>query len=531
MGRPFPTVAAWSFLSTVVFLCASAFPVRAQAAGESVRVGRFALSVGSNRGSASNGTLRYAERDAERFADILTDLGGFAQDNVRVLKSPTAREVLDSLDRMNRQIAASAKKGGPKALAVVYFSGHADGVHLELGREKLPFSTLRNKLEQLGADVKILFVDSCQSGGLTAYKGGRPGPAFDLAFTDTIDANGTAILTSSAAGEKSQESSRLEGSFFTHFLISGLLGTADFDQDQRVTLNEIYQYAYNKTVAETSQTMGQIQHPTYDYRMTGRGKVVLTDLTLGASRLEFGPEMFGTYLILKQETDEIVAEVNKPKNLRRIAAIPAGLYRVATRRDGKVLSQTVRLENGRQTRATDAAFVASPKLEKVFEKGTGGDEDRGVKVGFSAYYGMLSGALKRYSALHEGILTLRLDVGPVSLFPKVTVGMTDIDEDAFQYRLLLITGEGGIAWRFEKSILDLFLGVNLGAGYGRQKIEGGLRTGTFFIYTLLFGLELPFSTHFALSIFWEVGSHVYRAEEKLSQYLLLRCSLGVGVHF
>jgi hypothetical protein len=510
---------------------AEAFASGPSASGPSASepAARFALSVGSNRGHDTAGTLRYAERDAERFAEILTDLGGFLPSNVRVLKSPTLKEMLGGLDNLNRQIEAARKKGGPKALAVVYFSGHADGVHLELGKEQLAFSTLKSKLEQLSADVKILFVDSCQSGGLTAYKGGRPGPAFDIVFSDTIDANGTAILTSSAAGEKSQESSRLEGSFFTHYLISGLLGTADFDQDRRVTLNEIYQYSYNKTVAETSETMGGIQHPTYDYRMTGRGKVVLTDLTLGVSQLEFGPDMSGTYLILKEETNEIVAEVNKQRNTKRTVAVPSDTYCVATRREGKVYSKTVKVEQGKQLHLMDSELVSTPKLEKVFEKGK--KEETGRTVGLSVSYGMLSGALKRYSALHEGIVALRLDIGPLTLFPKASIGMTDIDEDGFQYRLLLITGEGGIAWRFEKSALDLFLGLNLGAGYGRQTLEGGLMIGTMFIYTLLGGLELPFSNHFVLSIFWEVGSHVYRAEEKMSQFLLLRGSLGVGVHF
>ena len=506
----------------VLFLSIFAAPPPAEAS-------RFALVAGSNRGGDPAKTLRFAERDAERFASVLTELGGFKPMDVHVLKSPTKTGFLDALQDMGRRIREHSTQGSVNDLALIYFSGHSDGVNLELGEERLPFATLKASLEALGAEVKILIMDSCQSGGVTAYKGGRPGPSFDIVFTDTIDANGTAVLTSSAAGEKSQESGRLMGSFFTHFLLSGLSGTADFDQDRQVTLNEIYQYTYSKTVAETSRTMGGTQHPTYDFRISGRGKVVITDLTLSKAGLLFGPETNGSFLILKKETDEIAAEVTKPRNVWRQVALQPGAYRVASYKDGNVYSTTVQIHSGQKIRINEGDLAPEPRLEKVFEKGAETSLRRGIAI--SSFYGMTSGALKRYSALHQGIVALRLDAGPVSLFPKFSVGATRIDEDAFQYRLLLITGEGGVAWRFDKSTVDLFLGLNVGAGYGRQQLSDELRQGTIFIYNLLTGLEFPFTNRFVLSVFWEVGSHAYRAEQKLTQHLLLRGSIGVGVHF
>jgi hypothetical protein len=349
-----------------------------------------------------------------------------------------------------------------------------------------------------------------------------------LVFSETIDANGTAILTSSAAGEKSQESGRLEGSFFTHFLLSGLHGTADFDQDQKITLQEIYQYTYSKTVAETATTMGGTQHPTYDYQMTGRGKVVLTDLTRGETQLQFGPEMFGTYWVVRKETKEIVAEVNKPKGSWRAVALPADDYLVAMQRNGTVLSDEVTVNYGTRVRLSASDLKPETSLDAVFEKGS--PTRRGL--GVALYYGLLSGALKHYAALHQGIIGLRLDVGPLTLFPRVTAGAARVEEPDFDYRILIISGESYLTWRFERSAFDLFTGISAGAGYGRQKLkEGDLRVGTIFTYGAVGGLEIPFSSGFAISLFWEVGSQVYRAEEKLAQHLLLRGSLGVGYHF
>lgn len=493
------------------------------------QVARFALVAGSNEGREAKKTLRYAERDARRFAAVLISLGGFPKGDVRVLKGPTSEQMLGAIDAMNQKMSRVGKQVH-KTLAVIYFSGHADGMHLELGDERLPFDTLTAKLEQLDADIKILVVDSCQSGGVTAFKGGRPGPAYDLVFTENIDANGTAILTSSAAGEKSQESGRLEGSFFTHFLVSGLQGTADFDQDQRITLNELYQYTYSKTVAETSRTIGGTQHPTYDFRMTGRGKVVLTDLTRGETQLQFGPEMAGTFLILREETEEIVAEVSKPQGTWRTIALPSDTYLVATRKADAVYSKAVTIERGRRLRIESAALKPEPMLTGVFEKGDA--LNKRSNLGLALHYGLLTGALKQYAVLHQGILGLRWDVGPLTLFPRVSVGTTRVDDGALKYRMLLFSGDLHAAWRFERSAFDIFAGIGVGGGFGRQRLDGGdERNGSFLTYTGLGGIVLPIAAAIELSLFWEAGGHLFRAEQRLSSHVILRAAVGVGYRF
>ena len=62
------------------------------------------------------------------------------------------------------------------------------------------------------------------------------------------DVEGHAFLTSSSADEAAQESDRIGGSFFTHYLITGLRGGADANADGKVTLGEAYQFAFAETV-------------------------------------------------------------------------------------------------------------------------------------------------------------------------------------------------------------------------------------------------------------------------------------------
>jgi uncharacterized caspase-like protein len=59
-----------------------------------------------------------------------------------------------------------------------------------------------------------------------------------------VDASGEVVITSSSADELSQESDEVGGSYFTHYLLSGLRGAADTSGDGEVTLDEAYRYVY-----------------------------------------------------------------------------------------------------------------------------------------------------------------------------------------------------------------------------------------------------------------------------------------------
>src|SRR5262249_46336290 len=113
----------------------------------------------------------------------------------------------------------------------------------------------------------------------TRTKGARKMPEFEVESDVSRRARGLVILASSASDEDSQESDQIGGSYFSHYLASGLLGDADGSRDGRVTLSEAYTYAYNRTAADTAESAAGAQHPTYSFDLAGNGEVVLTDLT------------------------------------------------------------------------------------------------------------------------------------------------------------------------------------------------------------------------------------------------------------
>src|SRR5204863_4666070 len=124
----------------------------------------------------------------------------------------------------------------------------------------------------------------------------------------TTETKGHAYLTSSAATEVAQESDRIEASFFTYYLVSGLRGAADVNLDRRVTLQEAFQFAAQETLARTEQTVGGPQHAAYEFDLAGTGELVVTDVRSTQAGLVLAPELAGRIGVRDQHGD-LVAEL------------------------------------------------------------------------------------------------------------------------------------------------------------------------------------------------------------------------------
>lgn len=322
---------------TAAIACACA----ATAAAETRRV---AVVVGHNTGNAGQVPLRFAEIDASKIGRVFTELGGVAPSDLYLVQGKDLAALQAVLARARAAIAAY-QRAGDRVVALFYYSGHSDGLALELGPERFTFSALRAWLEDTGAEVRLAIVDSCRSGALVATKGGSPGPAFSIRLTDHASTSGEALLTSSAGDENALESKEIGGSFFTHHLVSGLRGAADVSGDGRVTLNEAYQYAYKHTISTSAATLAGPQHPTYDYRLTGQGELVLTELARPTSALALPPG-FQRALVIEAARGQVLAEVGAGDPVR--IALAPGRYGVRAWRAGKTYETHVAIASGEQ---------------------------------------------------------------------------------------------------------------------------------------------------------------------------------------
>jgi antitoxin component YwqK of YwqJK toxin-antitoxin module len=310
---------------------------------------RHALVVGSNRGSSGLEPLQYAEDDAARFADVLVELGGFDPHRVTVLRGADRRAIEEAI----RDHAALAARE-PDDFFVFYYSGHADQTGLRIGSDALPFLDLRSDVREMESEVRLGILDACRSGEITRTKGMVLDDPF-AEVTEVRQAEGEAWLTAASADEAAQESDKIRGSFFTHYLLSALRGAAD-QGDGIVTLGEAYAYAYDRTVSRTGATSGGTQHPTYDYRITGRGDLPLTDVSRATARLLLPEDMQGVVTVLRLPDRTPIAEIAKTVGAPVRVAVPPGSYAVVLR-DGKASAEaTVGLAAGAERVVTGLQF-------------------------------------------------------------------------------------------------------------------------------------------------------------------------------
>jgi len=63
--------------------------------------------------------------------------------------------------------------------------------------------------------------------------------------------------------------------------------------NDRVSLNEAYEFSYNETLGRTAKTQGGAQHLAYDIQMAGTGEMIITDVREMSASLVFPEELTG----------------------------------------------------------------------------------------------------------------------------------------------------------------------------------------------------------------------------------------------
>lgn len=245
--------------------------------------GKYALVI-ANTDYTDTGLAQLTApgKDAEDLARVLgeKDLCGFT--DVKVLVNENSSTIIDAVDEFFEQ-----KK--PDDLLLFYFSGH--GIRDELGSLYLAVkNTMRNRLrvtavksdfikesmDRSRSKRQVLILDCCNSGafaqGTKAATGVSVGTA--TAFEGGF---GRVILTASDSTQFAWEGDKVIGrtdkSLFTHFLVEGLEGKADGNRDGQITVDDLYNYAYEQVLLATPK-----QTPS-KFATKQQGEIVLREYT------------------------------------------------------------------------------------------------------------------------------------------------------------------------------------------------------------------------------------------------------------
>ncbi|MBL8953736.1 MAG: caspase family protein [Myxococcaceae bacterium] len=312
---------------------------------------RLAIVAGHNRGAEGQKPLRYAEADAAQVKRALVEVASVAERDVKLVKAPTLAQLDAAFAWAKGRAAEVHAAPGKKVVLYVYVSAHGhEGRGLELGPEVLEWERLKAHIRATGADAKVTIIDSCRSSGLLKA-GGRAADDFALQAEDRLTVEGEAWITSSAEDEPSVEAGAWRGSVFTHHLIAGLRGAADRSADRRVSLEELYRYAFERTSAGESG-----QHPGYAFELKGYGELDVSDLSKAAAQVTL-PASIDAVTITDQGTGDSLAEARRP--VGRVLGFGVGRVDVRLLRGADGFATRLMLAAG------DRVTLDEAKLERV----------------------------------------------------------------------------------------------------------------------------------------------------------------------
>ena len=163
--------------------------------------------------------MRSPTRSASLACSSISAASAGQRDRPQTAEAARPRRRARPAERAGRREARAAPAAG-RTEVLRRLLGHADEQGLLLGDDRYSYRTLRDRLDQIPADVRIAVLDACASGAFTRIKGGKARPAFLVDASANM--RGHAFLTSSAATEAAQESDRIRASYFTHYLVSGV---------------------------------------------------------------------------------------------------------------------------------------------------------------------------------------------------------------------------------------------------------------------------------------------------------------------
>lgn len=224
--------------------------------------------------------LRFAHRDAESFASFLRSPagGGLTENEIRLLteEKATYAQIVNALYWL-------IGESQPNDKAIIYFSGHGDvennipnmGFLLTYDTPKtnymlggISIMNLQTIITTLAVSkqVQVLMIaDACRSGNLASS--GAAGSQTTALLLAKQFANEVKIM-SCGPDELSLENEIWGGghSVFSFYLINGLKGLADYNEDREITLKEIERFLQDSVEMATRSIRSQTPQAEGDAR-------------------------------------------------------------------------------------------------------------------------------------------------------------------------------------------------------------------------------------------------------------------------
>jgi uncharacterized caspase-like protein len=210
----------------------------------------------------ATGDLRYTTNDARLFYEFLRSREGGYVPAQNIVYLTNAHASKANIIAKGKALFAKARQNDR---VIFFFSGHGDkgcfvpydaGLY---GENLLYFSEVKSIFRKAQCGTKLLFADACFSGSMKGVKNTKNQQTLEKEAKAASKMN-IAVMMSCKGTETSLELGDLQQGIFTYYLIHGLGGLANEDNNKYVTIKELFQYVNRKTRAKAA-SMGCSQTP------------------------------------------------------------------------------------------------------------------------------------------------------------------------------------------------------------------------------------------------------------------------------
>ncbi len=219
----------------------------------------YSLCVGINNFVDNNyGSLTYADKDAEELHQLLVEKFGVGDGTIKLVdQEANYRDIVSSIENIK-------KLAKLEDIVIIFFATHGeflrhngstdfylvshDSDHNNLIPTSLAMRTLKSLVSEIKSERKVIFLDTCHSGGITRRDGRDVSSDVKEEIFKNFSSEDFVIITSCLENESSHESKKFEHGVFTYYLLSGLTGAVEIKNDT-IDLYTLFVYI-NKYVKE-----------------------------------------------------------------------------------------------------------------------------------------------------------------------------------------------------------------------------------------------------------------------------------------
>jgi hypothetical protein len=319
------------------------------------KVERIALFIGQNEGLKEERPLLYAEKDAERLHDFFKKGQVFSEDNIIHLDAPSVQNIREAFAEVKGRVH-ELNKQGQETFFFTYYSGHGSKKGLHIDGKVFAKAELNSLFNNINSDMRVMVVDACESGDFLRSKGGQKQKRIHIQKEDELDAKGSIVLSSSAAGELAQESQDYKGGVFTHHFLNGIQGLADYNNDDDVNVLEAFHYAKLATQQENMYGQEKAQNPSYDLNTVGKKIPILHSIQKQKGILTFANLPAGPLEIYDARNASLYSRLYLNGKESIHVQVPRGKYILSRKQGSTYLAADVELSWESQKKIREADF-------------------------------------------------------------------------------------------------------------------------------------------------------------------------------